>query len=125
MTVFYAYFGQTLPHRADMSDIIFCANSDLETLEIDQDFRSKLEANIEIPKLPLTYSPDFSWYCIVMPRENQLTQNGSFKGYFSQKIKHLSKIGYKVHVLKPKRSKYLERKGLLSEKDVVSMLVPN
>ena len=117
------YFGPTLPHRADMSDIIFCANSELETMEIDQDFRSNLEANIEIPKLPSTNSKFFSWYCIVMPRENHLTQNGSFKGYLLQKIKHLTQVGYSVHVLKPKRSKYFERNGL-SKKDVVSMLVP-
>ena len=118
------YFGPTLPHRADMSDIIFCANSDLETMEIDPDFRSKLEANIEIPKLPSTNSKNFSWYCVVMPRENHLTQNGSFKGYLLQKIKHLTQVGYSVHVLKPKKSKYFERNGLLSKKDVESMLVP-
>ena len=119
------YFGPTLPYRSEMSDIVFYSNKYLEALDIPGEFRKSLEANVSICRPPnLAVGKDYKWHCIVMPKEQMLSQSGTFNGYLRHKIKHLTRLGYTVNVLKQKKLRYYEKNGALSEEDMLSLLIP-
>ena len=103
------YFGPTLPHFGDSSDIILCLNNDLDALEIPKQFQNELKARKDIVKPPIALN-GYDWHCIVMPKDKHITQqSGNLKGHWSKKVKHLEKLGYKVHSVGPKQSMQFER----------------
>ena len=93
------YFGPTLPHFGESSDIILCLNNDLDAMEIPKMFQNELKARKDIVQPPLA-KDGYDWHCIVMPKDKHVTQqSGSLNGHWSMKMKHLEKLGFKVHTV--------------------------
>ena len=113
------YFGPTLPLHRDSSDIVFCADSNLEAIQIPKYFRERLEMCVNVSKVPRTMSKDYTWHCIILPKENDLFQNEHLSGKLNQKVKHLVKLGYRVHVIKATKFKRWQEVGRLTEKDII------
>ena len=74
---------------------------------------------INVTKVPRTISKDYTWHCIILPKENDLFQNEHLSGKLNQKVKHLVKLGYRVHVIKATKFKRWQEIGRLTEKDIV------
>ena len=104
-----------------MSDIIFCCNRDLYARDIPQEFLSRLKKCSTIEKPPIL-SQQHTWYCLILPKPKSLTQKDTLIGYQNTKVSHLTKMGYKVIVVRPKLSKELEKKEKLEASDIKILL---
>ena len=102
------FFGPILPYYAEMSDILLCVDEDLQAIPIPPTYKSILEegkiqslSDLEPPQqiLPSFSKKDHCWCCIILPKEKHFNQNGSLKGHMKHKVKHLSKLGFKVIVV--------------------------
>ena len=88
-------------------------------------FQNELKERKNIVKPP-TAKHGYDWHCIVMPKERNITQqSGNLKGHWSMKVKHLEKLGYKVHSVGPKQSIQFERKTNknVTKSNVKSLLI--
>merc|ERR1719412_2810599 len=121
------YFGPTLPHFGETSDIILCLNNDLDAMEIPKQIQNELKARKDIVKPPIA-KDGYDWHCIVMPKDQNITQqSGNLNGHWSMKVKHLEKLGYKVHSVGPKQSIQFERttNKNVTKSNVKSLLIHN